>query len=141
MNGSLTRKLLLFYLMIIAILFFIANTIVPKRLEKNILEEREQKLYADAGVVTEGYVRRYYDSRITISKLMENLEPVADLLNVRIMIVASWGKVVGDTAPMDDTVLQMEEIVPGFLEQTIHRDFYNQKIGCKLNSYDHWYRK
>lgn len=128
MNGSLTRKLLLFYLMIIAILFFIANTIVPKRLEKNILEEREQKLYADAGVVTEGYVRRYYDSRITISKLMENLEPVADLLNVRIMIVASWGKVVGDTAPMDDTVLQMEEIVPGFLEQTIHRDFYNQKI-------------
>jgi len=29
---------------------------------------------------------------------------------------------------MDDTVLQMEEIVPGFLEQTIHRDFYNQKI-------------
>lgn len=128
MKGSLTRKLLLFYLMITAGLFFTMNTIAPGIVEKSILEKREQKLYADAGLVTEGYVRRYYDSRITITKLMENLEPVANLLEVRILIAASWGKVVGDTDPMNDTVLQLDEIVPGFLEQTVHRDFYNPAI-------------
>ncbi len=128
MKGSLTRKLLVFYLMIAAGLFFTANTIVAGLMEKSILEKREQKLYADAGLITEGYVRRYYDSRITTAKLMEHLEPVADLLDVRILIAASWGKVVVDTEPINDTIIQLDEIVPGFLEETFHRDFYRQEI-------------
>lgn len=128
MKGSLTRKLIVFYLMIAAVLFFVVNTILAGITEKSIQEKREETLYTDAGMVTEGYVRRYYDSRITTAKLMENLEPVAELLDVRILIAASWGKVVVDTDPVDDTVIQLDELVPGFLEETFHRDFYNQEI-------------
>lgn len=128
MRGSLTRKLIIFYLLLACVLFLFVNTVLAGIAEKNIFEKREQTMYTQTGAILDGYVNRYYDNRITISKLMENLEPVAELLDVRILIAASWGKVVGDTAPLSDKEVQFEEIDPGFLSETFHRNYYNQEI-------------
>lgn len=128
MRKSLTKKLIVFYLIIAAVLFLFINTVLAKLIEKNIFEEREQTMYIQTGMIMDGYVERYYDNRITISKLMENLEPVADLLQVRIMIAAPWGKVVGDTAPLNDDVIEFEEISPGFLNETFHRNVLFQNV-------------
>lgn len=131
MRKSLTKKLIVFYLMIAAVLFIFVNTVLASLIEKNIFEEREQTMYIQTGVIMDGYVERYYDNRITITKLMENLEPVANMLNVRIMIIASWGKVVGDTAPLTDKVIQFEEIAPDFLDETFHRNVYFQDVAAE----------
>ncbi len=128
MKGSLTRKLIVFYLALACVLFLLANTVLAALIEKNIYEKREQTMYTQTGTIMSGYVERYYDNRITVDKMMDNLRPVAELLDVRILIMASWGKVVADTAPLNDTVIQFWETDPGFLEETFHRNYYNRTV-------------
>ncbi len=124
MKKSLTKKLIVFYLSIACMLFIFVNTVLAEMAEKKIIEKQEQTMYTQTGIVIDGYVKRYYDNRITISKLMENLEPVADMLDVRILIIAPWGKVVGDTAPVSNKQIELDEIAPGFLDETFHRDVF-----------------
>lgn len=124
MKGSLTRKLVVYYLLIACVLFIIVNTGVAGIIEKKVLEEREQTMYTQTGIIMDGYVKRYYDNRISIEKVLENLEPVADMLDTRILIMASWGKVVGDTNPVSEVPVELEEIAPEFLDATFHRDVY-----------------
>lgn len=124
MKGSLTRKLLVYYLLLACVLFILVNTMLAGFAEKKIFEQREQTMYEHTVSVMDGYVKRYYDNRITISKLMESLTPVADMLDVRILITAPWGKVVGDTAPVENKQIEFEEIAPGFLDETFHRNVY-----------------
>lgn len=128
MRKSLTKKLIVFYVLLAAVLFLFINTVLASLIEKKIFEEHEQTMYIQTGELMDGYVKRYYDNRITITRLMENLEPVAGMLNVRIMIIASWGKVVGDTEPLTDTVIQFEEIAPDFLDKTFHRNVFYQDV-------------
>lgn len=128
MKGSLTRKLLVYYLLIACVLFVFVNTVLAGIAEKKIFEQREQTMYEHAVTVMDGYVKRYYDNRIRISELMESLEPIAEMLEVRILITAPWGKVVGDTAPVGDKQIEFEEIAPGFLDETFHRNVYYQDV-------------
>ena len=128
MKGSLTRKLIAFYIILVCSLFLLLNTVVAGLMEKSIIAKREQTIYKQTGIIIDGYVRQYYDNRIVVSKLLENLEPVAELLDARVLIMSSWGKVVGDTEPLGNSVLLLEETEPGFLEETFHRDFYNPII-------------
>lgn len=128
MKGSLTRKLIVFYLVIAGVLFLFVNTVLAGIIEKNVFEEREQTMYTQTGLIMDGYVQRYYNNRIRISELMEHLEPIAEMLDVRILITASWGKVVGDTGPLNDKEIQLEEIAPGFLDETFHRNVYYQDV-------------
>ena len=128
MKKSLTRKLVVYYLLIACVLFILVNTVLADMAERKIFRQKEQTMYEQAVVVMDGYVKRYYDSRITISKLMENLTPVADILDVRILIAASWGKVVGDTAPVANKQIDFEQIAPGFLNETFHRNVYYPEI-------------
>ncbi len=128
MKKSLTRKLVVYYLLLACVLFILVNTVLAGMAEKKIYRQKEQAMYEQAVVVMDGYVKRYYDSRITISKLMENLTPIGDILDVRILIAASWGKVVGDTAPVVNKQIDIEEIAPGFLDETFHRDVYYPEL-------------
>ena len=128
MKRSLTRKLIVYYLLIACVLFILVNTTLAKIAEKRIFEEQEQTMYAQTCVIMDGYVKRYYDNRISIEKVLESLEPVAEMLDARILIVASWGKVVGDTNPVSDTKVEFEEIAPDFLDKTFHRDVYYQGL-------------
>lgn len=128
MKGSLTRKLIAFYIILVCSLFLVLNTVVAGLMEKSIIAKREQTIYKQTGIIIDGYVRQYYDNRILVSKLLENLEPVAELLDARILITSSWGKVVADTAPLNNEVLLLEDVAPGFLDETFHRDFYNPAV-------------
>ena len=128
MKGSLTRKLLVYYLLLACVLFILVNTTLAGMAEKRIYEQREQTMYEQTVSVMDGYVKRYYDNRITTEKLMENLKPVAEMLDARILIAAPWGKVVGDTAPVDNKQIEFEEIAPGFLDETFHRDVYYRGV-------------
>ncbi len=128
MKGSLTKKLIVFYLLIAGFLFLFVNTVLAEVAERTIFKEREKTMYTQTGMIMDGYIQRYYDNGVTISTLMENLEPVAELMDVRILITAANGKVVGDTAPISDSVIQLDEVAPGFLEETFHRNFYNQAV-------------
>ena len=128
MKGNLIRKLVVFYLLIACILFIFVNTVLAEIAEKKIVEQQEQEMYAQTGIVLDGYVKRYYDNRITITKLMENLQPVAKISGVRILILAPWGKVVGDTAPVSNKEIDLEEIAPGFVDETFHRNVYYQDV-------------
>ena len=128
MKRGLTRKLIVSYLLIASALFLIVNTVLAAIVEERVFEEREQTIYTETGIIIDGYVERYYDNRITIQKLMENLEAVAELLNARILIMAPWGKVVGDTAPLNDKEIQFESIDPDFLDETFHRNVYYQGV-------------
>ena len=105
MKGSLTRKLIAFYIILVCSLFLLLNTVVAGLMEKSIIAKREQTIYKQTGIIIDGYVRQYYDNRIVVSKLLENLEPVAELLDARVLIMSSWGKVVGDTEPLGNSVL------------------------------------
>ncbi len=124
MKKSLTRKLVFFYLFIACVLFIFVNTALAEMAEKKIIEKQEQTMYTQTGIVMDGYVKRYYDNRITTEKLVENLKPVANMLDGRILIVAPWGKVVGDTAPVSNKQIEFEEIAPGFLDETFHRNVH-----------------
>lgn len=128
MKGSLTRKLIVYYLLIACVLFIVVNTVLAGIAEKKIVEEREQSMYTQTVSIMDGYVKRYYDNRITTSVLMDNLKPVADMLELRILIMASWGKVVGDTAPINTKQIEFEEIAPGFLDETFHWDVFYQDM-------------
>ncbi len=128
MKRSLTRKLIVFYLLIACVLFIFVNTVLAEIAEKKIFGQQEQTMYTQTGVVLDGYVKKYYDNRITITKLIENLQPVATISDVRILILAPWGKVVGDTAPVSKEVVELGEIAPGFLDETFHRNVYYQEL-------------
>ena len=128
MKGSLTRKLVVYYLLIACVLFILVNTVLAGMAEKKIFERREQAMYEQTVAVMDGYVKRYYDSRITISKLMENLTPIGEMLDARILIAASWGKVVGDTAPVVNKQIDFETIAPGFLNETFHRNAFFPEV-------------
>ncbi|MGN1084648.1 MAG: ATP-binding protein [Lachnospiraceae bacterium] len=127
MRKSLVRKLVLSYLLIASSLFLFINTVCAKWVEKKVFADREQTLYAETGVIIKGYVEKYYNNRITITKLMTDLAPVAELLEARFWITAPWGKVVGDTAPLNDTVIEFENLdeeFEEFLSETFHRNVY-----------------
>lgn len=128
MRSSLTRRLIVIYLLIVSVLFLLVNTICADYIEKKVFEEREQTLYTETVVIIDQYLERYYENRITISKLLENLTPVTDLLGVRLWITASWGKVVGDTAPLNSTVIELETLDADFLRETFHRNVYFRGI-------------
>lgn len=128
MKGNLIRKLVIFYLLIACVLFIFVNTVLSGIAEKRIVEQQEQAMYTQTGIVLDGYVERYYGGKLTISKLMENLQPVAELSEVRILILAPWGKVVGDTAPVSNKEIDLEAIAPGFLDETFHRNVYYQEV-------------
>lgn len=127
MRGSLTRKLVLFYLIIAGVLFLIVNTLFADLAEKRIIEEKEQTIYAQTSQVIEDYVSRYYNNRIEISTLLESVEPVAELLGVRLWITSSSGRVVGDTAPFNGTEILFENLLEdeeAFLGETFHQNVY-----------------
>ena len=128
MKRSLTRKLIIYYLLLACLLFIFVNTVLAGLAEKRIFAEQEQTMYTQAGILMDGHVKRYYDNRISIEKVLENLKPTADMLDARILIIASWGKVVGDTNPVSETPVELEEIAPDFLEGTFHRDVYYQGL-------------
>ena len=128
MKRSLTRKLIVYYLLIACVLFIFVNTVLADLAKKRIFEEQEQTMYRQTGIIMDGYVKRYYDNRIGIDKVLENLKPAADMLDARILIIASWGKVVGDTSPVSEISVELEESAPGFLDETFHRDVYYQGL-------------
>jgi len=128
MKGNLIRKLVVFYLLIACVLFILVNTMLADAVEKKITEQQEQTMYSQAGIILSGYVERYYGGKLSISKLMENLQPIANISEVRILILAPWGKVVGDTAPVSDVQIELEEIAPGFLDGTFHRNVHYQDL-------------
>jgi len=128
MKNGLVRRLIFIYLLIISVLFLYINIVCTKWVEEQVMEHREQELYAETVHVINEYVERYYnyyDNNIT--KLMENLTPVARLSNTRIWITTAAGKVVGDTAPMSDKIILLENLdasVGEFLSETFHREVY-----------------
>lgn len=126
MKGNLIRKLIVFYLLIACVLFIFVNTVLAGIAEKKIMEQQEQEMYVQAGVVLDGYVGRYYGGKLSISNLMENLQPIATISEMRILIIAPWGKVVGDTAPISDKQIELD--VPGFLDETFHRNIHYQDL-------------
>lgn len=128
MKGNLIRKFVVFYLLIACVLFILVNAVLSEIAEKKIMEQQEQEMYAQTGIILDGYIKKYYDNRITITKLIENLQPVASISEARILILAPWGKVVGDTAPVSDKQIELEELAPGFLNETFHRDVYYQDL-------------
>ncbi len=128
MKRILTRELVVYYFLLASVLFILVNTVLAGWAEKKIFRQREQTMYQQAVIVMDGYVKRYYDNRIRISELMQHLEPVAELLEVRILITAPWGKVVGDTAPVAEGPIEFEEIAPDFLDETFHRNVYYQNV-------------
>lgn len=128
MKGNLLRKLIVFYLLIACVLFILVNTSFANMAEKKIIEQQEQTMYTQTGIILSGYVEKYYGGKLTISKLMDNLQPIADISDLRVMILAPWGKVVGDTAPVSDKKIELEEIAPGFLDETFHRNVHYQDV-------------
>lgn len=126
MKNGLVRKMLLFYLLIASSLFLCINTFYSRYAEEKAIKEKEQEIYAATVTVSNGYVQRYYSNRLTISKLMTELQPIANMLGVRFWITAPWGKVVGDTDPVPAGV-DFQNIVDdaeAFLGETFHRDVY-----------------
>ncbi|MCH5272340.1 MAG: HAMP domain-containing histidine kinase [Lachnospiraceae bacterium] len=127
MRGSLKKKLAVSYLFIAAILFLLVNTVYAKRVEEKVFAKREQRLYEETDMIIDGYVERYYTNRITITRLMTDITPISELLNVRLWITAPWGKVVGDTAPLNGKVIEFSELdedFEEFLSETFHRNVY-----------------
>lgn len=127
MKRSLVRRLVLIYLLILSVLFLYINLVSTKRAEEQIMEKTEQELYAETVLLLNQYVGRYYDNKITITKLMENLSPVAELLEVRIWIMTATGKVVGDTEPLGSETIFFEKLdadFETFLSETFHRNVY-----------------
>ena len=128
MKGNLIRKLIVFYLLIACVLFIFVNTVLARISEKRIVEQQEQAMYTQTGVILNGYVERYYGGKLSISKLMENLQPIATISEMRILILAHWGKVVGDTAPVSEKQIELDEIAPGFLDETFHSNVHYQDL-------------
>lgn len=127
MKGSLTRKLVVSYLLIASILFLLVNTVCANWIEEKVFIKREETLYAETNVIIGRYVEQYYNNRITIIKLMTDITPVAELLGVRLWITAPSGRVVGDTAPLNNRAIEfkdLEEDFEEFLAETFHRNVY-----------------
>ncbi len=131
MKRSLTRKLAVSYLFIASILFLLVNTVCSKWIAEKVFDAQERTLYAETDKIIDRYVEQYYNNRITIKKLMEDITPVAELLKVRLWIVSPGGKVVGDTAPLNDMVIELKELDGAsgeFLSETFHRNVYSRGI-------------
>lgn len=127
MKGSLTRKLVISYLLIASILFLLVNTVCSKWIEEKVFAKREADLYAETDVIISRYVEQYYNNRVTIEKLVTDITPVAEILGVRLWITASGGRVVGDTAPLNNRTIEfkeLEEDFEEFLAETFHRNVY-----------------
>ncbi|MBQ8315174.1 MAG: hypothetical protein IJX95_05475, partial [Lachnospiraceae bacterium] len=60
MKGNLIRKLVVFYLLIACVLFIFVNTVLARLAEKKIVEQQEQAMYTQTGIILNGYVERYY---------------------------------------------------------------------------------
>lgn len=131
MKRSLTRKLAVSYLFIASVLFLLVNTVCSRWIEEKVFDAQEQTLYEETDKIIDRYVEQYYNNRITIKKLMEDIMPVAELLEVRLWIVSPAGRVVGDTAPLNDTVIELKELGGEFgelLSETFHRNVYFRGI-------------
>lgn len=124
MRSGVTRRLALLFLFFTGCLFLFINTFLMKQLKNRMYYTKEQTMYEEAGILAQSYVERYYSCKSTITELMDSIKPVAKLLNTRIWIAASFGKVVGDTAPINDKVIQLNEIDENFLQETFHHDVY-----------------
>lgn len=119
MKGGLFRKLSLLYLFLISVLFFLVNALGPRYIRNRLISEKEQELYRETGVMSQQYVEPYYNNQVTISTLLHSLKPVADVEELRILIVSAWGRVVGDTAPYGGAEVNMDI---EFLSETFHHD-------------------
>lgn len=128
MKGGLFRKLSLLYLFLISVLFFLVNALGPWYIRKRIVEEKEQELYRETGIMAQKYVEPYYNNQVTVSRLLNNLQPVAELKEFRILIVSAWGRVVGDTAPVTGNEINIDV---DFFKETFHQNVMISGLSSK----------
>ncbi len=131
MKNSLLRRLVVIYLLIISVLFLYINLAGTKWVEERVTEYQEQELYEETVLVLNGYIERYYENKITITKLMENLAPAAKLMNARIWVTTTGGKVVGDTAPFGNGTISLDSLesdFEAFVSEVFHRNVFYRGV-------------
>ncbi|MBQ9767609.1 MAG: HAMP domain-containing histidine kinase [Lachnospiraceae bacterium] len=131
MKNGLVRRLVAIYLLIISVLFLYINIVCTKWVEEQVTEQEEQELYVGTVLLMNGYVERYYENKSTITKVMESVSPMAEQMNARVWITTAAGKVVGDTAPLNNEIIyfeNLEEDFEEFLSGTFHRNVFYQGV-------------
>lgn len=128
MRGSLVKRLIVIYLLLVSGLFLLLNTLGARGIQRKVIKDREQELYAETVLIMDEYLERYYDNRITLPELLDNIKPVAQYLDIRLWITSSSGKVVGDTSPLNSSVIQLGELDPDFLHETFHRNVFFKNV-------------
>lgn len=127
MKNSLVRRLVMIYLLICGVLFLYINIACAKWVEEQVTENRIETLYEETVEVANGYVERYYESKITNTKVLDNITPAAKVMDARIWVMTVTGKVVADTAPFNDNVIYFENLevdFEEFLSETFHRNVF-----------------
>ena len=131
MKNGLVRRLVAIYLLIISVLFLYINLACTKWVEEQVTDQEEQELYVGTVLLMNGYVERYYENKSTITKVMETVSPMAEQMNARIWITTAAGKVVGDTAPLNNEIIYFENLeddIEEFFSETFHRNVFYQGV-------------
>lgn len=125
MRGGLFRKLILLYLFLVSVLFLFVNLFGSKYIENKLITREEQLIYKQAGAIAQQFVEPYYSNKMTVGTLVESLKAIGDANDVRILIVASWGRVIGDTAPIREGAVNIDKSV---FDTTVHRSLFLPNI-------------
>ncbi len=97
MKSSLLRKYFFCYVIMAISMFAILNSYGINRIQKGLMEGKQDILYEEAEIISAEYVSNYFMQKLSLNNLATQLKTIDTFLNTQIWIVQKDGNVILDT--------------------------------------------
>ena len=140
LKKSIWSRLILCYLLAGVITFLLLNTYGLKLLEKRLRDNKINLLYREANLISSEYMENFYQSKISLEALTQQLRSIDTFLGIRVWIVHSDGTIIADSSYTGNAMnLNLNDLNPTFLtEDTIAENtFFHGIFTEPMMSYIH----
>ena len=97
MKRSLLLKFILCFILVGFSLFAIMNTYGISRIQRSLIEEKENVLYEEASLISSEYMNNYFMKKLSLVDLRTQLRTIDTFLDTRIWFVQTDGTILLDT--------------------------------------------
>lgn len=117
MKRKALLKLIICYVVTAVLMLLLLNTYGRHRMERKLLERKQDECYNQAERIVSEYATPYYSSNLSYSEMTNQLRTLGDFLGARIWVINIDGEIILDSKGNMRSVNILDKI-PTFLDQT-----------------------
>lgn len=126
-NASAVSRFIFVGVALVIAMFFLLNTLGLNLMQKQLVSNREEQLYAEANKIIKDYVSVYYQQGMSATRLFEVIEMTGEVNGSRIWMINSSGTISMDSEGKVSHV-NISELYDGFLDHSSIQGFQLQGI-------------